>query len=73
MRAFPLLKLIITFFLFSLTLVACELQTYFRLSLLSLRKITPANPSGNTISVNVIFRKERSDDRKYVCGSQAMT
>ena len=32
--------------------LACEPQTYFRSSLLSLRK-------------------ERSDDRKYVCGSQA--
>ena len=35
--------------------VACGLQTYFGLSLLSLRK----------------FRRERSDDRKYVCSSQA--
>ena len=73
MRAFSLLKLLLLLFLFSLTLVACEPQTYFRLSLRSLRKITPANPTGKSISVNVIFRRERSDDRKYVCGSQAMT
>ena len=39
--------------------LACEAQTYFRSPLLSLRK---------TI---IIFRRERSDDRKYVCGSQA--
>ena len=38
--------------------VACEPQTHFRSSLLSLRKIA-------------IFRRERSDDRKCVCGSQA--
>ena len=38
--------------------VACEQQTHFRSSLLSLRKIA-------------IFRRERSDDRKCVCGSQA--
>ena len=37
--------------------VACEQQTYFRSSTLSHRKIT--------------FRRERSDDRKYVCCSQA--
>ena len=73
MRAFSFLKLIITFISFSLTLVACEPQTYFRMSLLSLRKITLANPSGKMISVNVIFERERSNDRKYVCGSQAMT
>ena len=30
---------------------ACEPQTYFRSSLLSLRKLTSANPSGKTISV----------------------
>ena len=35
--------------------VACGLQTYFGLSLLSLRK----------------FPRERSDDWKYVCSSQA--
>ena len=35
--------------------VTCGLQTYFGLSLLSLRK----------------FPRERSDDRKYVCSSQA--
>ena len=35
--------------------VACGLQTYFGLSLLSLRK----------------FWTERSDDRKYACSSQA--
>ena len=70
MRAFSLLKLLLLLFLFSLTLVACEPQTYFRLSLPSLRKITPANPSGKTIS---IFRRERSNDLKYVCGLQAMT
>ena len=73
MRAFSLLKLLLLLFIFSLTLVACEPQTYFRLSLRSLRKITPAYPTGKSISVNVIFRRERSDDRKYVCGSQAMT
>ena len=38
--------------------VACEQQTHFRSSLLSLRKIA-------------IFRRERSDDRKCVCCSQA--
>ena len=38
--------------------VACEAQTHFRSSLLSLRKIA-------------IFRRERSDDRKCVCASQA--
>ena len=38
--------------------VACEQQTHFRSSLLSLRKIA-------------IFRRERGDDRKCVCGSQA--
>ena len=38
--------------------VACEQRTHFRSSLLSLRKIA-------------IFRKERSDDRKCVCCSQA--
>ena len=38
--------------------VACEPQTHFRSSLLSFRKIA-------------IFRRERSDDRKCVCGSQA--
>ena len=38
--------------------IACEQQTHFRSSLLSLRKIA-------------IFRRERSDDRKCVCGSQA--
>ena len=36
----------------SVVLLACEAQTYFRSSLLSL------------------FRRERSDDRKYVCASQ---
>ena len=35
--------------------LACEQQTYFRSSLLSPRKI----------------RREKSDDRKYVCCSQA--
>ena len=35
--------------------VACELQTYFRSSLVFLRK----------------FRRKRSNDRKYVCSSQA--
>ena len=35
--------------------VACGLQTYFGLSLLSLRK----------------FCRERNEDRKYVCSSQA--
>ena len=35
--------------------VACGLQTYFGWSLLSLRN----------------FRRERSDDRKYVCSSKA--
>ena len=39
--------------------VACKPQTYFRSSFLSL-----CYPS-------VIFRRERSDDRKYVCLSQA--
>ena len=38
--------------------LACEPQTHFRSSPLSLRKIA-------------IFRRERSDDRKCVCGSQA--
>ena len=38
--------------------LACEQQTHFRSSLPSLRKIA-------------IFRKERSDDRKCVCCSQA--
>ena len=38
--------------------VACEQQTHFRSSLLSLRKIA-------------IFRRETSDDRKCVCCSQA--
>ena len=38
--------------------LACEQQTHFRSSLLSLRKIA-------------IFRRERSDDRKCVCCSQA--
>ena len=38
--------------------LACEPQTHFRSSLLSLRKIA-------------IFRRERSDDRKCVCCSQA--
>ena len=38
--------------------VACEQQTHFRSSLLSLRKIAT-------------FRRERSDDRKCVCCSQA--
>ena len=38
--------------------LACEPQTHFRSSLLSLRKIA-------------IFRRERGDDRKCVCGSQA--
>ena len=31
--------------------VACEVQTYFRSLLLSLRKLTSANPSSKTISV----------------------
>ena len=31
--------------------LACEQQTHFRSSLLSLRKIVSANPSGKTISV----------------------
>ena len=48
-------------FLFS---IACEPQTYFRSSLLSLRKIITKNNKN-------IFRRERSDDRKYVRGSQA--
>ena len=43
--------------------LACEPQTYYRSSLHSLRKII--------ITIIVIFRRERSDDRKYVCGSQA--
>ena len=38
--------------------IACEQQTHFRSSLLSLRKIA-------------IFRRERRDDRKCVCCSQA--
>ena len=38
--------------------LAREAQTHFRLSLLSIRKIA-------------IFRRERSDDRKCVCASQA--
>ena len=38
--------------------LACEQQTHFRSSLLSLRKIA-------------IFRRERSDDGKCVCCSQA--
>ena len=39
-------------------MVACEQQTHFRSSLLSLRKIA-------------IFQRERSDDRKCVCCSLA--
>ena len=39
--------------------IACEQQTHFRSSLLSIRKIA-------------IFQRERSDDRKCVCSSQAM-
>ena len=38
--------------------LACEQQTHFQSSLLSLRKVA-------------IFRRERSDDRKCVCCSQA--
>ena len=40
-------------------LVACELQSYFRSSLLSLRKY-----------LIFIFRRDRSDDRTYVCTFQ---
>ena len=43
--------------------IARERQTYFRSSLLSPRKIT--------VIFILIFRRERSDYRKYVCGSQA--
>ena len=46
------------FAVISPSLLACEAQTHFRSSLLSLRKIA-------------IFRRERSDDRKCVCASQA--
>ena len=46
-------------FLSTLLRLACEAQTHFRSSLLSLRKIA-------------IFRRERSDDRKCVCASQAI-
>ena len=42
-----------------LSKLACEAQTYFRSSFLSLRKII------------IIFRRERSDDLKYVYASQA--
>ena len=68
MRAFSLLKLLLLLFLFSFTLVACEPQTYFRLSLRSLRKITPANPTGKSISVNVIFRGGRPEIRLRFAG-----
>ena len=33
------------------TILACERQTYFRLSLLSLRNITSVNPTDKTISM----------------------
>ena len=42
---------------FEAGVACCEQQTYVRSTPLSLRKIT--------------FRRERSDDRKYVCCSQA--
>ena len=48
------------FFFASVTFhIACEQQTYFRSSLLSLRKIA------------TLIWRERSDDRKCVCCSQA--
>ena len=56
--------------------VTCEQQTNLRSSLLSLRKIASANPSGKTIPWRKTFcfddgqsdqRRERSDDRKCVC------
>ena len=51
--------------------IACEPQTYFRSSLLSLRKITFTEIDLPVGFAGVIFRRERSDNRKYVCGSQA--
>ena len=48
----------------ALLILACEQQTHFRSSLLSLRKITSANPSGKTISVTWnLFYVGRSDER----------
>ena len=47
--------------------IACEPQTYFRSSLLSLRKITFTEIDLPVGFAGVIFRRERSDNRKYVC------
>ena len=51
--------------------IACEPQTYFRSSLLSHRKITFTEIDLPLGFAGVIFRRERSDNRKYVCASQA--
>ena len=47
------------FFLLTVDSVACEQQTQFRSSVLSLRKIASANPSGKTISVTWNHRRPR--------------
>ena len=47
------------FFLLTVDSVACEQQTQFRSSVLSLRKIASANPSGKTISVTWNHRPPR--------------
>ena len=51
--------------------LACEAQTHFRSSLLSLRKIRHGNCFAAWVRRRY-FRRERSDDRKCVCASQAM-
>ena len=63
----------------SLERVACEPQTHFRSSLLSLRNIGLHQNKRFYVTeivlplgfADAIFRRERSDDRKCVCGSQA--
>ena len=80
-----LLLLLLFVFHYVFCWIAYEQQTYFRSSLLSLRKMTSdligqhqnkrfssRKSFCRSGSQTWIFRRERSDDRKYVCCSQAI-